>query len=218
MRPLFYLTLLLGSTTLYAQTFQQELGQALGQFAQAQSPEQLSRSVEVFSKLSESEGATWHANYYAAFATIVQSFRTEDVKERDRLVDEAQSALDVAISAGADETEATALQARLNQARISINPVRRSMLYGPNTLGMLFPAKAKAPNNPRILLLLAQTVERTPAMYGGGPEKALGLARASVEAFKNWTSNDPFAPQWGADEATTLLHRLDTTVAKTKKK
>jgi hypothetical protein len=203
MKSLLYLTLLLGSTSLFAQaSYQQALGQALGQFSQAQSPEQYGASATAFTELGNAEGATWHANYYAALATVAQSFRTEETKDRDRLV----------------SAESVALQARIYQARISIDPASRSMQYGPKTMGMLFPAKAKSPGNPRLLLLLAQMVERTPVGYGGGPEKALSLVQGSMAAFEVWSSEDPFAPSWGQDEAAKLLGKLDPSTAKSRKK
>ena len=153
MKSLFYLTLLLGSTTLYAQSFQQQLGQALGQFTQAQSAEQYGASAASFTQLGATEGATWHAHYYAALANVAQSFRTEAKENRDELIAAAQTSLDAAVSAGADETEATALQARIYQASIATDP-SRAMQYGPKAMGILFPAKAKSPDNPRVLTLL----------------------------------------------------------------
>jgi len=219
MKSLFYLTLLLGSTALFSQpNYQQQLGQALGQFSQAESPDQYAASTAAFTELAKAEEATWHANYYAAFAAAVQSFRTEDQEDRDRLVSAAQASLDLAKSAGAPEAEVVALQARVYQARISVDPASRAMQYGPKTMGMLFPAKAKAPENPRLLLLLAQMVERTPAGYGGGPDRALPLVQASLKAFENWSSEDPFAPSWGEDEAAKLLGKLDPTSIKSRKK
>ncbi len=219
MKPLLYLTLLLGSTSLFSQpNFQQQLGQALGQFGQAQSPDQFAASVAAFAELGKAEEATWHANYYASFAAVVQSFRTESKEDRDGLVSAAQTSLDLAKNAGATEAEVVALQARIYQARISVDPASRSMKYGPKTMGMLFPAKAKAPENPRLLLLLAQMVERTPAGYGGGPDKALPLVQASLKAFENWSSEDPFAPSWGEEEAAKLLGKLDPTSVKSRKK
>jgi hypothetical protein len=219
MKPLFYLTLLLGSTSLFSQpNFQQQLGQALGQFSQAQSADQFTVSTAAFTELAKAKEATWHANYYASFAAVVQSFRGGSQEDRDRLVSAAQTSLDLAKDAGANEAEVVALQARIYQARISIDPASRSMQYGPKTMGMLFPAKAKAPENPRLLLLLAQMVERTPAGYGGGPDKALPLVRASLKAFENWSSEDPFAPSWGEDEAAKLLGKLDPTSVKSRKK
>ncbi|MFT5998483.1 MAG: hypothetical protein ACI81P_000936 [Neolewinella sp.] len=219
MKSLLYLTLLLGSTSLFAQaSYQQALGQALGQFSQAQSPEQYGASATAFTELGNAEGATWHANYYAALATVAQSFRTEETKDRDRLVSEAQVYLNLAKEAGTTEAESVALQARIYQARISIDPASRSMQYGPKTMGMLFPAKAKSPGNPRLLLLLAQMVERTPVGYGGGPEKALSLVQGSMAAFEVWSSEDPFAPSWGQDEAAKLLGKLDPSTAKSRKK
>lgn len=219
MKSLIYLTLLLGSVTLFAQSsYQQQLGQALGQFGQAESPAEYAASATAFTNISEIEGVSWHANYYAALATIAQSFRTEGAEERDELVSQAQKHLDKAINEGATAAESTALQARIYQARISINPAERSMKYGPKTMGMLFPAKAKSPENPRLLLLLAQMVERTPVGFGGGPAKALPLVQASMAAFEGWSSEDPFAPSWGQDEAAKLLGKLDPSTAKSRKK
>lgn len=218
MKSVLYLTLLLGSISLFAQaSYQQQLGQALGQFGQAQSPDELIGCAASFTKLGEAEGATWHANYYAALSSVALSFRTEGNENRDRLVSEAQASLDLAAKAGAPEAENIALQARIYQARISVDPANRAMQYGPKTMGMLFPAKAKFPENPRLLLLLAQMVERTPPGYGGGPEVALPLVQASMAAFEGWSSQDPFAPGWGQDEATKLLNKLDPSTAKSRK-
>lgn len=217
MKSILYLTLLLGSATLFAQSgYQQQLGQALGEFGQAESPAQFAASAKAFAAISEAEGVSWHASYYAALATVAQSFRTEGEDERDELVNQAQTYLDKAVSAEATEAESTALQARIYQARISINPAERAMRYGPKTMGMLFQAKAKAPEHPRLLLLLAQMVERTPVGFGGGPARALPLAQASMTAFDEWSSEDPFAPGWGQEETVKLIAKLEAATATTK--
>ncbi|MEL7161506.1 MAG: hypothetical protein AAFN92_12180 [Bacteroidota bacterium] len=217
MKVLFYLTLLLGSIHLCAQTdYQQRLGQTLGQLAQAESATDYGQCATAFANLSTSTDASWHANYYLALSKVAESFRTEGADERDLLVDEAQEALDAAEEAGAEEVEVTALQARVQQARISVDAENRTMQIGPSVLSMLFSARAKSPNHPRILFLLGQTVARTPAAYGGGQEKAFPLVQASVTAFENWQSADPFAPQWGASEAAALLQQLNDTKSRKK--
>lgn len=191
------------------------LGKTLGQFAAATSADETAAAVANFERLTQHPDADWHAHYYYAFGLTIQSFRTVDANDRDELVDLAEEAWEVlAKQEGADQAEVIALEARIGQARISINPADRSMLMGPKLLSKLFQAKATHPNNPRVLLLLAQMVAKTPTAYGGGPTRALPLAQGSTAAFEQPATN-PFSPSWGSDEAKKLCREL---TEKSKKK
>jgi hypothetical protein len=218
MKLLLALALLVVSTSLYAQgEYERRLGTELSQLAAAQSPTDYADCATAFGELANHDGATWHANYYQAFALCVQSFRVEESAQRDALIDAAQVAWEAAKQREADASELVALQARIYQARISVDAENRSMSYGPKVMGILFSARAKDPTNPRLLFLLGQTVARTPAAYGGGPARALPLIEESLARFADFSSVDPFHPGWGQGEAEALFASLGGDTMKGKK-
>jgi tetratricopeptide (TPR) repeat protein len=69
-------------------------------------------------------------------------------------------------------------------------------------------ALAAGPNNPRVLLLTAISAFYTPAMWGGGRDKAMTHLRAAIAAFEQDRPAAP-APAWGRSEAYAWLGQFE---------
>lgn len=66
-------------------------------------------------------------------------------------------------------------------------------------------ANARGPDDPRVNMMQGISVFYTPAMYGGGADKAIPLLERAVKNFQQEKPLDPYSPSWGMEEACTYL-------------
>jgi hypothetical protein len=177
-------------------------------FDKAVSAEDYTELANIFERIGFAEQDKWHPFYYQALCLNAKSFEIEGADARDKLIDQAEAALQKATELGCSEAEAAVLQARIYQARLSVNPASRTVIYGPKTTMLLAQTRAKAPENPRVLFLLGQNLLFTPEGLGGGIDKALPLIEGAVKIFRASSNEDTLDPSWGQEEAEGLLSSL----------
>ena len=114
------------------------------------------------------------------------------------LLERADSVLDRA-SRVASLAETFALRSSVLGMMIGSNPIK-GMTLGPHSGDQMERALAAGPNNPRVWLVRGIGAINTPAMFGGGLEKAEEYLKKSIALF---TTDRPAAPApgWGAYEA-----------------
>ena len=64
------------------------------------------------------------------------------------------------------------------------------------------------PDNPRVVLQVAESLIFRPAIFGGNKEKAMERLKAAAELFPQWQAPDPEAPVWGEAETWLFIARL----------
>ncbi len=188
--------------------YQEKMLESIQAFGEATTADDYAQLANVFERIGLAEQDQWHPFYYQVLCLTARSFEIEGADDRDALIDQAETALKRVAELGADEAELAVLQARIYQARLSVDPASRSMVYGPKTTMLLAQTRAKAPENPRVLFLLGQNLYFTPEGLGGGKEKALPLIQRAVQIFRNTTAENSLAPSWGRDEAEGFLARV----------
>jgi tetratricopeptide (TPR) repeat protein len=139
----------------------------------------------------------WLTLYYAGLCYIHASMKATEGSARDKLIDKAQPMIDKAFKLKPGDSEIHVLQAFLYQARIQINPVARGMSYSGKAEASLKKAIAANPGNPRAYSLMAYNLFHTPALFGGGPPKALPVFLKAREKFIIFKPLLPFYPRWG---------------------
>lgn len=210
MKKLFFiLPVLLLGFNLIGQDYAGTMQSCLEQLGSAATESDYSELATTFERIGLAEQDKWHPFYYQAFCLIAKGFIAEGAEKKDQIIDAAETAIKKAASVGGPEAELAVLQARANQARLSVDPVTRGMQLGPKTTMLLAEARAKAPDNPRVTYLLGQNIFYTPAAFGGGPDKAIPLVEKSIELFKTYKTDDPFAPKWGQEQAEAFLKSVN---------
>lgn len=123
--------------------------------------------------------------------------KTDDAK---RALDEADRLLEQA-TAKSPTADALALRSSVVGQMIGIsgNPLS-GMLLGPKASGFLDRAMELEPNNPRVWLISGMSAMFTPAMFGGGTDKAERDLRKAIERFDTEKPVAP-APSWGRADA-----------------
>jgi hypothetical protein len=212
MKKSLIITLILvlaGATGLWSQNqYQEKMLESIEALDGAKTVEDYTQLANVFERIGLAEENKWHPFYYQVLCLTAKSFEIEGTDARDQLIDQAETALKKVEELGGDEGEIAVLKARIYQARLSVDPASRSMVYGPKTMMLLAQTRAKAPQNPRVLFLLGQTLYFTPEGLGGGKEKALPLIRQAVQIFRETDTSNTLDPRWGQDEAEGFLAQL----------
>ena len=130
-----------------------------------------------FERIAVAEKTRWLPFYYAAHCyavTAVLSSKTEI----DAYADKAEALLQQAEAMEASSSEIPVLAAMIHSSRIMVDPPARFQSTGPQVHALLAKAKAQDPANPRIYLLEARMLARTPEAFGGGKAAAAFEAMA----------------------------------------
>ena len=158
--------------------------------------------------------AAWEPRYYQARAYLKMGFGGKDGDARDKFFDQAEAALNAAkILAGADQAELLIMQAYVLQGRIMVSPMTRGVVYTGRVQEALGQAKALAPNNPRVYLLLANDLFYRPAFFGGGAEKARPLYERAKALFGTFRPATVLSPTWGEKNADAALAQMNAPTA-----
>jgi imidazolonepropionase-like amidohydrolase len=112
--------------------------------------------------------------------------------------------------------EAEALYASVLGFEIAFHP-DRAMQLGLKSMQHMDRALREDPGNPRINLLKGASLIFTPAMFGGGADKALPFLSKSIELFATEMKTDAVLPCWGHAEAFTFLGMAYSQLKETKK-
>lgn len=120
------------------------------------------------------------------------------------ILERADSVLERTASANIPESHA--LRAGVLGMMIGSNPLR-GMTLGPKSGAQMERALALGPNNPRVWLLRGIGAYNTPAMFGGGMDKAEEYLLKSIALYANDKPQPP-APAWGQHEAHLWLGRV----------
>ena len=158
--------------------------------------------------------AAWEPRYYQARAYLKMGFGGKADDARDKSFDQAEAALNAAkILAGADQAELLIMQAYVLQGRIMVSPMTRGVVYTGRVQEALGQAKALAPNNPRVYLLLANDLFYRPAFFGGGAEKARPLYERAKALFGTFRPATALSPTWGEKNADSALAQMNAPTA-----
>ncbi|GAA3964432.1 hypothetical protein [Hymenobacter antarcticus] len=157
----------------------------------------------------------WEPRYYQARAYLKLGFAGKDGDQQDKLFDQAQAALSAAKKlAGADQAELLILEAYVYQGRIMVSPMTRGMVYTGRVQEALNQAKALAPTNPRVYLLLANDLYFRPAFFGGGADKAKPLYEQAKALFATFRPATALSPNWGEKNADAMLAKIGAVAIK----
>jgi cytochrome c-type biogenesis protein CcmH/NrfG len=120
-----------------------------------------------------------YAIAYVAFRTV--NLPDVPTAERTDLLNDAVTQLQQVVKRNPNDAEAHALLGSVYGLQIAESPIVRGMTLGPRASGALDRAAEIAGENPRVLLLQGVSAYNTPAMFGGGMDKAERLLRRSLE-------------------------------------
>ena len=155
-----------------------------------------------FAALAAAEPGNARLEYWTAVAAwrAIPLVMSRDKDAALKLADDGIARCDRALEADPKFAEALAVKGGLQGMSISLRP-GAMMTLGPESGANISRALGMQPDNPRVRLLEAIGTYNKPAMFGGGPGKALPQLRATIDAFAKDAPADSTAPDWGRADA-----------------
>ncbi|WP_255297437.1 hypothetical protein [Anaerophaga thermohalophila] len=196
----------LAAASLSAGNYETTMKQAISEMYQSTDASELEALAGKFFRIGEAEGDKWMPYYYAAYAYISITFNIEDADAIDKHLDKAQEMIDKAMAIAPKESELFVLQGLLHSMRIT-SPTR-GMKYSMLSNNALAEAEKLNPDNPRLWFCKAQNVYHTPAMFGGGEEKALPLYEKAAGLFDTFEPPHELWPAWGKEYNAEQIERI----------
>jgi len=168
----------------------------------------LSNLAGQFERIANAEPGKWHPRYYTAYcyvwATAVGEMPAED---KHKLLDLAQSQMDILQKTFKKESEIFALQAFVYQMRIT--DMSKGFKYSSLASEALEEAEKINPNNPRIYYLRGNNTFHTPKAFGGGKEKAKPMFEKAAALFESQKPANAIEPAWGSEHNKQMLAECD---------
>jgi hypothetical protein len=157
-----------------------------------------------FERIANAETGKWHPGYYTAYcyvwATAVGKMPAED---KHKLLDLAQSQMDILQKTFKKESEIFALQAFVYQMRIT--DMSKGFKYSSLASEALEQAEKLNPNNPRVYYLRGNNKFHTPKAFGGGKEKAKPMFEKAAALFESQKPANAIEPAWGSEHNKQML-------------
>lgn len=193
--------------TATAGAYDDAMTKALEQMKTGKSAADLVASAGQFERIGKVAGQEWLPRYYAGYCFVLASFMEKDDDKRDGYADEAEKWVNEGLKLAPKEAELVTLLGYVYQAKLSISPMTRGMKYSSLVQETLEKAIELNPQNPRPYHLLGQNLLFTPAMFGGGTEKACPLLKQADAKFAKFEKSTPLHPGWGKTRNDQLMEK-----------
>jgi len=157
---------------------------------------EISSKLERLSTFGDKE---WLVNYYLALNYYrISSILYDNKEESEKYLESAKEAVQKSIKGKDDFTDSHALFCSILGMEISFKP-QLGMVNGMQSGREIEKAKKLDPENPRVYMIDGTGKLYTPAMFGGGIDKAIGLFEKAAELFMQEKDRGIY-PDWGRDE------------------
>jgi hypothetical protein len=163
----------------------------------SEAPQTLAASFE---RIAQAEKSQWFPYYYAAYATLIQSFGQPTPELKDQTLDHAQTLLDAATGLQPDSSECMVLQGFLYIGRLQADPMKRAAEFSQKAQKAFDRAIKLNPENPRGYYMKGVTILNTPDFYGGGKGPAKPVLTQAAAKFASFKPSSELAPDWGKED------------------
>jgi hypothetical protein len=175
----------------------------------ASSGESLTNLANNFERIANAEKTQWQPYYYASYCYVVMAYLSPDKTKIDLLADRAEALLQQADAIDKNNSEISCMFAMISSCRLLVDPMGRFPTKGAEAQSQLEKAKQQNADNPRVYLLQARMQLRIPEGMGGGKKIAKASAELAVQKFNNFKPENSIAPNWGAQQAKSLLDKIN---------
>ncbi|NML35681.1 hypothetical protein HHL17_00600 [Chitinophaga sp. G-6-1-13] len=170
-------------------------------------PDALVAKINTFERIAEAEKTQWLPYYYAAYCQVMSCFVGQDKSKIDELADKAAANLDKAETLNPKSSEVACIRSLVASARLMVDPASRGMKYGMEAGQQIELAKTYNAENPRVYLLLGQSLLFTPEQFGGSKSKAKVMLETALQKYAAFKPESAIAPHWGEPYAKELLSK-----------
>lgn len=180
---------------------------ALAQLQQAKSAEELTASINTFSRIGEAMPGEWLPGYYKNLTRLNMSGSLASAKEKDKLLEEVLKEVENLLKQHPNNSELLALKGYHHMLYISADPASRGPQFSGLTIQLLHQAMAADPTNPRAYLLLGQMQWGMAQFMNSSTEEACKLFSKARDLYAAEKEEAGLAPRWGKESANQLAMR-----------
>jgi hypothetical protein len=177
--------------------FEQGMGKAFGLWKEGKNTE----ASDLFERIAAAESTKWLPNYYVALVNTTTAFGTKDKEKLTLLLTKAQNALSVELAKDPNNAELYVMQAMINTAWISFDPMVYGQKLSGATMGLYAKAEAMAPNNPRVVFCKAEFEIGAAQFWGTDTKPMCAQIDKAIGLFATFKPETVFSPSWGLDRA-----------------
>jgi hypothetical protein len=161
-----------------------------------------------FERIGSAEKTEWLPSYYAAYCYVNMTYAVKGAMI-DTYCDKADAFIKRADSISPNNSEIYTIEAQIASARIGVSPMTRGQKYGGIAADLREKAKALDKTNPRPYYLEGTADFYTPAMFGGGKDKAKPVFQKALQMFDAFIPASTIAPSWGKHSTEYFLKKCD---------
>ena len=208
MKKVFFIAALLLNAAVFAQTekYTAAMKANIAAIGEAfKSPAGLQELANKFERIATAEKTQWLPYYYAAFCQVNSCFITTDKTATDPIADKATTLINQAAALSPGNSEISVIKSMIATAHLMVDPMSRYMKYGAESSKYLEEALKQDPTNPRPEYLSGQSLKYTPEQFGGGCKTAVVELQKAVDKFSTFKPAGELFPDWGKEQATTML-------------
>ncbi|MCK4329337.1 tetratricopeptide repeat protein [candidate division WOR-3 bacterium] len=154
----------------------------------------------LFERILSQDEENYLYNYYLGYADYRLTYFYEEKERISQYLEDGIEHLTRSIELKDDFSESHALLGSLYGSKISIKPLL-GMTLGPKSGQEIARAIELNPENPRAYLLDGISKLHTPAIWGGGVDRAIKSLLKAISLFDSIPAPDSLMPDWGHDEA-----------------
>jgi hypothetical protein len=177
--------------------FEQGMGKAFGLWKEGKNTE----ASDLFERIAAAEPKKWLPNYYVALVNTTAAFGTKDKEKITLLLTKAQNALSLELAKNESNAELLVMQAMINTAWISFDPMTNGQKLSGATMGLYGKAAALAPNNPRVIFGKAEFEIGAAQFWGTDTKPMCAQIEKAIGLFATFKPETVFSPSWGFDRA-----------------
>jgi hypothetical protein len=177
--------------------YEQGMGKAFGLWKEGKNTE----ASDLFERIAAAEPNRWLPNYYVSLVNTTTAFGTKDKEKITLLLTKAQNALSIELAKDQNNAELHVMQAMINTAWISFDPMVYGQKLSGATMELYGQAEALAPNNPRVVFGKAEFEIGAAQFWGSDTKPMCAQIEKAIGLFATFKPELAFSPSWGLDRA-----------------
>lgn len=172
------------------------MDKAFGEWKQGNTKE----AVAMFERIANTEKDNWIPFYYQVFIQVTEGFNIKDAEEKEKGV--KQNAMLIETQVAKKENAEWLVLVALNMTLdITTDPMNKGMTLSSKVNALYDKALLLEPNNPRALFQKANFNLQSAKYTGIDTAAYCELVNRAVKNFDSLTSEEPFYPSWGKEQA-----------------
>ena len=199
------LFLLLISSQILISSAQNSYNKGMSEALQLWGKQNPMEAIALFERIASAENENWLPRYYIGLIYTTEVLSKKSKETADGLLKKAQLNLDKAKAISKNNSELICLQAQINTAWVTLDPMNNGQKLSAAIIEDYRKAMHLDVNNPRPFYLLAEYQISMSKFIAQDTEPFYEMIKTSLKKFDNFKAPSAFYPMWGKERASLLL-------------